>query len=37
MADVREANINVSGDRRMPVMGELNRSNIDRGSKKGSE
>ena len=31
--DVREANINIVGDWRMPVLGELNESNVDRGSK----
>ena len=37
--DVREANINVSGNWRMPVLGDFNKlkSNIDRGSKRGSE
>ena len=37
VADVREANINVVGNWRMPVLGDLNDSNIVGGSKGGSE
>ena len=37
VADVREANTNVVGNWRMPVLGDLNESNIVGGSKGGSE
>ena len=35
VADVRKGNVN--GNWRTPVLGEMNESNIDRGSKRGSE
>ena len=35
--DVREVNINVVGDRWMPVLGDLNESNIEIGNKGSSE
>ena len=37
VADVREANVIVIGNWRMPVLGDLNESNIVSGSKGGSE